>query len=160
MRGILLSLITMVAACGSSVEEETGQPTDSGTSTDTAIADTSTPAGDGGRSTGSIKCGMETCNAATQDCCVGLSGAKCVAIGGCGGGSAFLCSDSVSCPSGQVCCAERLGGGAQCQMGCMGVVLCATDAECSADQRCVTGLGGVRVCRRMMSGGTDGGSPG
>jgi hypothetical protein len=101
---------------------------------------------------------METCNGATQECCVGFSGAKCVAKGGCGGGSTFTCSDSASCPSGQVCCASRTGmsGGASCKPTCdMGLVLCATDAECKDGQRCNTGLGGFKYCGR--AGGGDGG---
>ena len=187
MRAFLLaSIVGVVSACGGSVEPEAEQSVDSSSTTttdsdttvtdstigmtsdgETPIADAETPTTDGSMpttdsgGTGTIKCGTETCNGATQECCVGFSGSKCVAKGGCGGGSTFTCSDTASCPSGQVCCAERTssgGGGASCKTTCsMGVVLCSKDSECKMGERCVAGLGGFKFCRATMGGGFDGG---
>lgn len=147
-----LMLVALVAVgCGGSVDTP-ADPVDASAS-DTSVTDTAETAVPGG----SIKCGMGTCDSATQECCIGLSGSKCVARGGCGGGSSFTCSDSTVCKSGEVCCADR--NGSVCATGCAGYVLCSDDKECKADQRCVTGLLGFKYCRSpsMMGDGGWGG---
>jgi hypothetical protein len=109
---------------------------------------------------GGIKCGSATCNAATQDCCASLSGQTCVAKGTCSGGATIACTDSSACKAGEVCCASGGlgGGGAKCATTCtMGIVLCATDAECKAPQKCLSGFGGYKTCRNPPPGGFDGG---
>lgn len=118
------------------------------------------PPVDAGGGTGGIKCGTATCNSATQDCCTSLSGQKCVTKGTCTGGATLSCTDSSACKSGEVCCASggAGGGGAKCAATCtMGVVLCATDADCKAPQKCMNALGGTKTCRNPPPGGMDGG---
>jgi hypothetical protein len=98
---------------------------------------------------GGILCGTTYCSSATEECCANITGLQCVAKGTCTGGT-LSCSSSASCGTGQVCCFGGLGGGsptASCQFFCVGIILCATDAECSGSQRCQPAFGGYRTCR-------------
>jgi hypothetical protein len=151
MRALPLALFALIGCGGSTAPTDT--TTDSST-TDTATVDTAAET----RPTGSIKCGMGSCNAASEECCVGLSGTKCVMIGGCGGGTPFSCSDNSVCKTGEVCCAMSLTSGSKCATSCTGYVLCATDAECTDGKKCLNGLGGTKYCGMMMM--SDGGMPG
>jgi hypothetical protein len=101
-----------------------------------------------------ITCGMTTCDASSQDCCVTMAGAKCAARGTCSGfGAALSCSSPKSCPAGNVCCfrASGTGGAAKCESSCMGgrttFPLCETDADCTGGTRCQSLFGGLRGCR-------------
>lgn len=126
--------------------------------TDDAIAPP--PPSDASAGTGAIKCGTTTCDSKTQDCCATFSSQKCVAKGTCTGGATLSCTDPSACAPGQVCCASGGGGGggAKCTTTCtMGVILCATDADCKAAQKCLNGLGGTKSCRNPPPGGFDGG---
>ena len=151
MRALHLALIALLGCGGSTAT--TDNPGDSST-TDTATTDTGAET----RMGGSIKCGMGNCNAASEECCVGLAGTKCVAIGGCGGGTPFACSDNSACKTGDVCCAESLTSGSKCATTCTGYVLCSGDGECKDGKKCLNGLGGTKYCGNMMM--TDSGMPG
>ncbi|MBL8719510.1 MAG: hypothetical protein JNL79_26210 [Myxococcales bacterium] len=100
---------------------------------------------------GGITCGATTCDGLTQDCCASFTGLSCVPKGKCTGGGTLSCSDSTSCPTGQVCCFGGLGGGggpsAKCAPVCAGIQLCKTSAECKAPNTCQPVFGGFRVCR-------------
>ena len=99
---------------------------------------------------GGITCGATTCDGLTQDCCASFTGLSCVPKGKCTGGGTLSCSDSTSCPTGQVCCFGGLGGGgpsAKCALVCAGIQLCKTSAECKAPNTCQPVFGGFRVCR-------------
>lgn len=145
MRPLTLSILLAALGCGGSTADE--QPTaDTGAAADTSITDAASDT----RISGSIKCGMGTCNSASEECCVGLSGTKCVMIGGCGGGTPFACSDNSACKMGEVCCAESLTSGSKCAASCTGYVLCATDAECTGEKKCLNGIGGTKYCGTMM----------
>lgn len=122
------------------------------------------PPADGSTGPGGIACGMSTCNAATQDCCAGTGGAKCVTKGTCTGGATLSCTDPSVCATGEVCCASGGGGGggggagAKCSKTCTGAVLCSTNADCKAPQTCQPAFGGVKTCRNAgPGGGMDGG---
>ena len=123
---------------------------------------------DGG-SSGSVQCGLTTCDAATAQCCaqIGLGGAF---TGTCSPKSApcpglvtLACTSSTNCPSGDQCCLSVVLGGpaglgamATCETACgqggpngsLLLQLCATDAECSSGKTCRggTNLLGVRAC--------------
>lgn len=115
---------------------------------------------DASTGTGGIKCGTATCDSKTQDCCTSFSGQKCVTKGTCTGGATLSCTDSSACKAGEVCCASggAGGGGAKCTTTCtMGIVLCATSAECKPGQQCLPGLGGTKTCRTPPPGSLDGG---
>lgn len=134
----------------------------------TPPSDGTTPPTDAGPGTpGTISCGMTTCDAKTQECCVSFSGggmstSKCVASGMCmGGGSvALACTDSTVCKMGEVCCAHFGGGGSgsDCSKTCMGGTrLCSTDSECRMGEKCQTSMfTGLKTCR-MSGGGFDAG---
>ncbi len=157
---------TCFSACGGSVNEAATPETDTGgggtdvalveggdtsTTTDTGVkTDSTTPPTDSG-----IKCGSEVCDAASQECCAGTSGLKCVAKGGCGGGTVIPCSDPSSCKSGEVCCAMREGFGLKvaCSATCSGFSLCTSDADCKSPEKCAPGFAGYKYCS-----GRDGGT--
>lgn len=161
----------LFSACGGSVESGGLVDTDTGTGSDVAVVDGATDGGTTDTTTptdtsvpptdtapGTIKCGSETCNPATQECCAGTSGLKCLDKGKCGGGTVIPCSDPSACPSGQVCCAARDGFGVKvaCQATCSGTgsfELCASDADCKAPDKCVNGVGGFKVCANRPDGG-------
>jgi hypothetical protein len=109
-----------------------------------------------------IACGPgAVCDPATEVCCVGFGGAKCVPTGTCGGGATLACTDPSVCKSGEVCCASGGigGGGAKCTAAgsCTGYRLCGSDADCVAPNKCLPGLGGTKVCRPGGGPGFDGG---
>ncbi|MGZ3418303.1 MAG: hypothetical protein ACXVEF_00160 [Polyangiales bacterium] len=196
MRFLLPSLVLVFAVgCGGSVTDSPAVDEDSGATGDdsSASGDSTTPGDDsttpgddavtppddapategsvpptdGGSMSGTITCGMTTCDAKTQQCCVSFSMAgatsKCVATGTCMGmGSVPLaCTDSTVCATGEVCCA-RLGGGgsgSSCQKTCMmGTRLCATDAECRMGEKCTLSMfTGLKSCRATGGGFPDAG---
>lgn len=153
-------------------DDSTTPVTDDGLPPGDSIAppgDTSTPPTDGG--SGKIACGMTTtCDAATQECCITMAGAKCITKGTMCGGATLACTDSTSCPTGDVCCGTFGGGsaGANCVAAgmCMGRILCSTSAECPAGETCQNSFGGVKTCRKTFgdagafdAAGFDGGFP-
>jgi hypothetical protein len=119
-----------------------------------------------------IACGAATCNAATEECCLGLGGgaaSTCAPIGGCTGGVPLSCSGSASCTAGDVCCLTlgAQGPTATCQPTCnAGVVpsirLCGSNADCATGERCRPTAIGIAVCvaRRGAIGGGGAGGPG
>jgi hypothetical protein len=59
---------------------------------------------------GQVHCGVDTCNAPTQHCCVDATGSHCVdALAACSGLS-IPCDDPSDCPSGKGCCSEARSG--------------------------------------------------
>jgi len=152
------------AACGGSVDSGGVTDVDTGTGgSDVSIVeggsdagtDTSLPPTETGG--GTVKCGSETCNAATQECCAGTSGLKCLDKGKCGGGTVVPCSDPSSCPGGEVCCAQRDGFSLKvaCQATCTGggFTLCSSDTDCKSPDKCQTGLAGFKFCGGRPDGG-------
>lgn len=96
-----------------------------------------------------ILCGFTSCDPATQVCCASFGGSlACVTKGTCGG-IPIDCSSSASCPSGDVCCLDIVGGApkATCVASCPGFQLCATDAECTPPRACRPLIGPYRSCR-------------
>jgi hypothetical protein len=107
---------------------------------------------------------MQTCDVATEECCLTTIGASCVSTGACNG-AALSCTDSANCTSGEVCCAELRGGPpkATCAATCGGggVVLCNTSADCPNMESCDPTPLAVKVCRGGGGpGGGGGGGPG
>jgi hypothetical protein len=116
-----------------------------------------------------IQCGSNTCNSATQDCCVRFSfdgGAdggsgftrSCIPKNGqCNNGAKLECDEKADCPNTQVCCASFGGGGslsAQCENNCgnQSVQLCKTTPECTNDGGTCTNYNcfnnAVQSCRK------------
>lgn len=151
---------------GSDAVGHDGTPGD-GTVSDGGSGDTSTgsdsTSGDVG--SGRIACGKTTCDPASQQCCVTFAGGAvtedCIDKGATCAGGTLDCTDSSSCPSGDVCCGERdpttgaLGAKCATSCGAGGVQLCSKDSECPTGERCRPGFGGVMTCRG--GGGFDGG---
>lgn len=153
MRSVLV-LAFMAAGCGSRTIGD-------GFDIDTTIpADGAVDTASGGDSIGPnvdtgpsaiIRCGMDSCAAAIEDCCVSMAGSECRPKGTCGRGATLSCSGSSSC-GGQACCLSFRDGGAfaTCQPMCAGrdQRLCDTDADCTMGRRCRDSMfGGFRVCR-------------
>lgn len=120
-------------------------PVDSG-ATDAVVVDTATVEPPDG-----VRCGSTECTAGSEECCLTMGGASCVAIGACRGAS-LTCSSTASCSAGKVCCFRvgGAGGRAACEGECNGrgaFRLCESDAECMMGQRCRDLPGGVRGCR-------------
>ena len=123
---------------------------DTGTGFDVIEIDTGV---DTGPVDGGIRCGPTgaECDPSTEECCATFGGSfSCVTKGTCGG-FPLSCSDSTSCPAGDVCCLELAGpgggGSASCTPFCPGIQLCATSAECPPGTRCRRLFGGYRSCR-------------
>jgi len=154
-----------------------GGPTDGGLPTDGGVVvvdaspvDAGGPTDGGGA--GTIDCGMMTCNAATEQCCLGGGPgggtATCIAIGDTCMGVASDCDGPEDCGAGQVCCASRdsSGGfGARCADSCGGggtigggFELCHDAMDCSdrADMCCPLAFGGISgaYCGPMCFGTT------
>jgi hypothetical protein len=172
----------VIIGCGGTAVTEAGKDTanDGGNGATTTRPDgsTTTLPGDGGVApatdatvgvdgspsggNGTITCGGETCDAATQDCCVGTGGASCGAKGSCSGGGTLSCSSSSSCTGGQKCCGGFSGQSfsASCEDSCgsgLGSVqLCESDTEC-ASGKCQDGIGGIKYCGNGGIGGFDSG---
>jgi hypothetical protein len=89
--------------------------------------------------TGTIECGDDTCDAETQECCVGEGGAaSCVEVDACETPS-FTCDGPEDCGD-QVCCADDSGGegGTACmdQGSCGGSVVCQDADDCEDGEEC------------------------
>jgi len=104
---------------------------------------------------GGIPCGPTTCDPTAQACCVTTTlGMSCVAKDACDAGVPIGCSGPASCPSGDVCCATRGGGGitgidvACTSMTCSGYVLCQDDSDCTSPDTCEPSpFPGFKYCR-------------
>jgi hypothetical protein len=104
-----------------------------------------------------IACGMTTCDALTEVCCVTFSGMAinetCTAPSGCMGGATLACTSASDCPTNEVCCGQLMGMSidSTCAPSCMGGFanpqLCATSAECPMGQTCQPALFGLKTCR-------------
>lgn len=123
---------------------------DAGAVTDGSVATT-----DAGATVG-IECGTETCNEATQECCVigGMGGAsfECVASGTCDGTSS-TCDGPEDC-GGDICCGAL--SGATCSATCEGQAaeLCHTANDCStAGDMCCDVFGSLSLCAANCFGG-------
>jgi hypothetical protein len=108
-----------------------GGGNDSATGNDTGAAT------DGGTNPNQISCGTETCNSASQDCCLTFQGGlsrSCVNKGACDGGTQS-CDEAADCPNNGKCCAGFTGGGgsATCKPACgqQDIQICKTGAECA-----------------------------
>jgi hypothetical protein len=171
----------IVVACGGgddsigpNTRPDAGDATVDDSSGTPSLDSTPPPNGDTGAAK-TIECGQATCNAGTQDCCLGPP-PVCGTKGTCTG-SSLSCSGTASCPTGEVCCAsveradggrdggaEGGGGGAQtihaaCAAMCPkgDVRLCVDVADCPQGDECRRGPDGVKVCRRAADGGKDAG---
>ncbi len=100
--------------------------TDGGTSADGGVVVVDASTADG--STGRIDCGMMTCDAATEECCVmgvgsGMVTTSCIPMGGtCMGGGTAACDGPEDCASGDVCCGT--GGGGSFSVDCAPSAMC------------------------------------
>jgi hypothetical protein len=103
-----------------------------------------------------ITCGMTTCDALTQVCCVTFAGMTinetCTGPTACMG-AVLACTSAADCPMSEVCCGQLMGMSidSQCAPSCMGGFtnpqLCATSAECPMGEMCRPAFGGLMVCR-------------
>jgi hypothetical protein len=133
------------SAADGTVEETTpGDGSTAETSATDAPGDTPADA-----ATPRVKCGTNTCNPATEACCLNVAGiGSCIAkAGSCMGVSGkFECSSSDTCGSGQKCCATiGIGGsGSQCKATCASgeVQLCDSNDECTGDAAMCSPIGG------------------
>ncbi|MBK6694365.1 MAG: hypothetical protein IPG50_19485 [Myxococcales bacterium] len=98
---------------------------------------------------GKLSCGSSTCDTATQECCVDLTGASakpaCVNKGSCAN-VALQCDEADDCGSGEVCCFSASGvtpTGSLCQSGPCGLgdfsQSCRGDGECAGSGSCGSG---------------------
>jgi hypothetical protein len=125
-------------------------PGDGSVITDGSVpSDGSNPGSDGGPTPGTIQCGSNTCQTATQECCIRFSldgGADggagvsrtCIQKNGqCPNGATSACDDKADCPQNQVCCLEfggnTLTGTCANNCGGQGVQLCKVTSECLND---------------------------
>jgi hypothetical protein len=166
MRSLLVLTSLLAMACGSRTigdgfDIDTNIPEDGAVTTDTATipgSDAIVPGTDGGtvEPSPTIRCGMSTCVATSQECCVtaaaGGGTAVCQAREAPCRGVALSCTSPAGC-GGQTCCLVFMDGGgtATCQPTCMGgrgtQALCETDADCTGGRRCRNAMfGGLRVC--------------
>ena len=152
-------------------EGGSGQPdaimtVDGGRIPDAGEVDSAGPPGDAG----GIPCGPTTCAPTTEACCVSMTlGMSCGAKDACDAGIPIGCSGPASCPTGDVCCATRMGGGisgisVDCtSTPCMGYVLCQNDSDCTAPETCESApFPGFKYCRQPRPDGGfsfDGGRP-
>lgn len=167
-------------ACGGSTIQSSNGDDGGGnmdaTATDTGAGDSASGdgrAGDGGTtsdsgsteggSVGPVHCGMATCQP-PQVCCVDIMmrSESCTDPNACMG-VPVTCSDTASCPMGDVCCGSLVNmmpmvacTPGSCPMG--EVELCQMSSECPMGYRCRPFFGGVRICVPPMDGGMgDGG---
>ncbi len=153
----------------SSTNNDGSQPPGDGGITDGSSTDAPVNPGDGGSTPGTLQCGSNTCQTATQECCIrftfdgGVDGGAgisrtCIQKGGqCPNGATSACDDKSDCPQNQVCCVE-FGGNSitgSCQNSCgnQGVQLCKVTSECLNDGgTCTTytcpGNNVVQTCRK------------
>jgi hypothetical protein len=104
---------------------------------------------DAGPPVGVIPCGIESCNAASQECCATRSnGSSCIDKGTQCQGSTLTCAGPQDCQSSApVCCAVPSGAsrGVSCttRQACQDLVVCRGSADCPGGQQCC-GSGDVR----------------
>jgi hypothetical protein len=93
---------------------------------------------DAATGTGTIECGDDTCDAETEECCVGEGGQTCVPLDSCET-QTFTCDGPEDCGE-QVCCAAQGGGegGTGCADPgtCGGSVICRSTEDCPDGQEC------------------------
>src|SRR6202040_1170384 len=100
--------VTTPTLDGGSGHPDAPMTIDGGGPPDTAGVDAPGPPVD----PGGIPCGPTTCAPATEAWCVSMTlGMTCEAKDGCDAGIPIGCSGPASCPTGDVCCATRSGGG-------------------------------------------------
>jgi hypothetical protein len=137
--------------------DDTGSPVDHFVPSDTGGP---TDAGPGG-----IPCGMSTCVADTQECCISTSSgsATCTPKGDCDGGVGVTCSGPESCPvKGDVCCAtgmsiSTISVSCTTMAACMGFEICQSNMDCTPPDTCQPSpFPGYKYCRRPIP---DGGFP-
>jgi hypothetical protein len=168
--GLLLPAALSFGACGGTVEGGPGGGNDASTQDGTTVGPDSSTTLDGTSSSDTsidrvsvtegstgLPCGMTTCNSVTQECCATRGGGTCIERGGgCDGGLPITCSGPEDCSvSGDVCCAEGLGGGGasvSCttMADCRGVLLCKNNSDCPDMEPCDPGPDGYEYCRFFM----------
>jgi hypothetical protein len=113
------------------------------------------------------QCGQTSCDAASQDCCLGAGATGACATKATCTGSSLACSGTASCPAGNICCVSvvRMDAGAdggsnatihsQCLASCPKgeTQLCAESAECPSGDECARGASGLKECRRALDAG-------
>ncbi len=104
-----------------------------------------------------ITCGLQTCAAGAQTCCIQSSGGvtteSCVKTGtSCPGGATIGCLDGAACSDGNICCLSVLNASTACESvqtctGGVGLILCAGDGDCpTGSPRCCR-AGRIGFCR-------------
>ena len=104
-----------------------------------------------------IACGLQTCAAGAQTCCIQSSGGvtteSCVKTGtSCPGGATIGCLDGAACSDGNICCLSVLNASTACESvqtctGGVGLILCAGDGDCpTGSPRCCR-AGRIGFCR-------------
>lgn len=124
---------------------DTGTPVDTGSTP----ADTMAPPADAPTMTTSMKCGLTTCDSASQECCITAGIGVCTTKGGTCAGARYSCTSKSNCAAGEVCCVSGAGtGGASCTASCPSdSTTCASNADCSGKlKRCVDVGSGIKFC--------------
>lgn len=174
IRKLYVAAILVAIGCGGSTSSDVGGDTNSdaggndatlgndGSATDGQVTQTDGASNDGGSSTNTIKCGQQSCDPATQECCVSQNSARCVSKGTCTTGSTLACTSAANCTSG-ICCgtaAQKDGGfgftvNSTCEQTCTGqgtFQLCQGGSECASGV-CRDTFGNIKTCRRATDGG-------
>lgn len=166
LTGTLVALVTLLGAAGCNVlsgvdglevgadpetdTQRTSLPQDRGAAPDGGEAQAS----DGSASTSTaspgiprapLECDGHSCTGSTPHCCRKPNArASCVGVDEPCAGARITCDGPGDCGSGEVCCALAVTNVAQCVLaaGCsaVGRVMCNSDSECEASQRCTAKL--------------------